>query len=180
MDNNTKADKINEIKAALKKVKGENETRMMQRYLVILLYVKGKHNPDEMAEIVQISKRTVYYYISAYKKKGIAGLEPIKHKGASPKLTTMQEEELKNVIVNQHPADCGFAIDYNWTADLLRKYVKNTYGIHYSRSGMTACLKRMGFSYTRATYVLAKADPVKQEAFKQEFEAIKKNSYMVK
>ena len=32
----------------------------------------------------------------------------------------------------------------------------------------------MGFSYPRPTYILAKADPEKQEAFKQEFAGLKK------
>jgi putative transposase len=176
MDQNEKIKKIKEIKQALKEARRKNNTKMFQRYLAILLYLKGEKSIDEISDIAVISKRTVYNYISAYKNNGINGLNPIKHKGASQKLLEAQAEELREVIINQYPSNCGFPIDYNWTADLLRKHVEKKYGIEYSRSGMSALLKRMGFSYTRATYVLAKADPVKQEAFKNEFENVKKNS----
>jgi transposase len=37
-------------------------------------------------------------------------------------------------------------------------------------------LKRLGLSYTRPTYVLAKADKQKQEQFIEEFNEVKKTS----
>jgi len=37
-------------------------------------------------------------------------------------------------------------------------------------------LWRLRFSYTRPTYVLAKADPKKQQAFEQEIDLIKQTS----
>lgn len=40
--------------------------------------------------------------------------------------------------------------------------------------GITAMLHRLGMSYTRPTYVLAKADKEKQEQFKEDFEDIRK------
>ncbi len=43
---------------------------------------------------------------------------------------------------------------------------------------MTIVLKRLGLSYTRPTYTLAKADPEKQKQFVQDFEECKKNSLM--
>jgi len=39
---------------------------------------------------------------------------------------------------------------------------------------MIDVLHRLNLSYTRPTYTLAKADPQKQEEFKQEFELLKK------
>jgi transposase len=49
--------------------------------------------------------------------------------------------------------------------------------IHYlSWSGMLEMLQRLNLSYTKPTYNLAKADPQKQEEFKQEFELLKKPS----
>ncbi|GGK06293.1 hypothetical protein GCM10007063_31000 [Lentibacillus kapialis] len=39
---------------------------------------------------------------------------------------------------------------------------------------MRALLPRLGLSYTRPTYTLAKADPEKQEAFREEFATAKK------
>jgi putative transposase len=52
---------------------------------------------------------------------------------------------------------------------------KKKYGVVFTDRGVRALLYRLGLSYTRPTYTLAKADPEKQEAFKEEFETAKKN-----
>lgn len=175
-DNNKTVEQVKEIKSVLKKSKQEQNVRMFQRYLIILLYLKGGMNADEISDKSGVSRKTVYNYISAYNKGGINGLNPVRNKGANTKLSNGQIDELKGIIINKYPSDCGFPVDYNWTADLLRKYVETKYGVKYSRSGMTALLKRIGFSYTRATYVLAKADPLRQEEFMKEFEEIYKKT----
>lgn len=52
-------------------------------------------------------------------------------------------------------------------------WVKSKFGIEYSHSGMFYILYRLNLSFTRLTYTLAKADPQKQEEFKQKFELSK-------
>lgn len=76
--------------------------------------------------------------------------------------------------------EVGFPAEFNWTVSLITKYIKREYGHKYSIKGVTKILKRMGLSYTRPTYVLAKADKQKQEQFIQDFEKVKKNCWMVK
>lgn len=44
-----------------------------------------------------------------------------------------------------------------------------------SHRGMTEVLYRLNLSYTRPTYVLAKADKKKQEQFKNNFKELKKH-----
>lgn len=43
-------------------------------------------------------------------------------------------------------------------------------------SAMCLVLHRLNLSYTRPTYVLAKADKIKQEKFKEDFEVLKKTT----
>ncbi|WHH61381.1 winged helix-turn-helix domain-containing protein [Petroclostridium sp. X23] len=59
---------------------------------------------------------------------------------------------------------------------LIGRYIKREYGYNYSIRGITKMLEldRMGLSYTRPPYVLAKADKQKQEEFVQAFEKLKK------
>ncbi|MBA1335967.1 MAG: hypothetical protein HPY66_1786 [Firmicutes bacterium] len=52
----------------------------------------------------------------------------------------------------------------------------DNFGVEYSYTGMVDVIHRLKLSYTRPTYTLAKADPQKQEEFKQEFELLKKSS----
>ncbi len=176
MSTNEKVESINELQKAMKEAKKETHTKLFQRYLTLFLYLKGKHTVKEIAEIASVSVKTVYNYISLYENGGLKNLTLIhKQTGATCKLTKEQIASLKSVLLNQYPAEVGFPVDYNWTADLIRQYVSKTYNVHYGRSGMTLFLHRIGFSYTRATYVLKKADKEKQEAFKAEFENVKKN-----
>ncbi|MCL6570918.1 MAG: winged helix-turn-helix domain-containing protein [Bacillus sp. (in: Bacteria)] len=62
----------------------------------------------------------------------------------------------------------------NWTSGLINKWIKQEFDVRFSEKGTRTLLYRLGFSHTRPTYTLAKADPEKQEAFKQELEGLKK------
>lgn len=61
----------------------------------------------------------------------------------------------------------------NWTSPLVRDYIKDTFEVTYSDRGTRGLLYRLGFSCTRPTYTLAKADPAKQAAFRADFEVVK-------
>jgi len=63
----------------------------------------------------------------------------------------------------------------NWTAPLICCLVEKKYSVKYSERGMRDLLERIGLSYTRPTYTLAKANPQKQEEFKEKFKDLKKN-----
>nr|WP_256656448.1 IS630 family transposase [Turicibacter bilis] len=77
-------------------------------------------------------------------------------------------------MTNQPPADVGLEPFMTWTCKLLCIWVKREFDISYSRTGMRDLLYRLGFSYTRPTYSLARASKEKQEAFKEQFETLKK------
>ncbi len=100
-----------------------------------------------------------------------------KAKGRERKLTAEQESELYEVISEKLPKDVGLEPFCNWTAPLACKYVKNRFGVEFSERGMRDVFYRLKLSYTRPTYTLAKADPVKQEEFKERLEGIKKGLF---
>ena len=94
--------------------------------------------------------------------------------GRPQRLNEEQEAVLREVIITKVPSEVGFPADFNWTAGLIAKYIMREFGFSYSIRGITGMLERIGLSYTRPTYVLAKADKQKQKQFKQDFEEIKK------
>lgn len=81
-----------------------------------------------------------------------------------------------NIISAQTPQEAGIGVFANWTASLVCRLVAERFKVEYSERGMRNLFDRIGLSYTRPSYTLAKADPKKQEAFKTEFETIKKTS----
>lgn len=168
-DNNNVA--IQEIKAA---IKANKDLRMHERYQTILLFLHGEHY-EQISKITGRSIPTIYNYVKAYKQGGIAGLEMGVSTGRNTKLTSEQEQQLYQVIVNKTPVDVGFPARMNWTAPIIRKWIEQEFKVSFSERGTRDLLYRLKLSYTKHTYTLAKADPIKQEAFKQAFEEIKKN-----
>ena len=61
----------------------------------------------------------------------------------------------------------------NWTAALACAFVKQRFGVTFTTRGMLNLFQRLGLSYTRPTYTLNKADPKKQEQFRENFETLK-------
>ena len=95
--------------------------------------------------------------------------------GKPPYLSTEQRVILSETITTKVPADVGFTAKYNWTLNILVQWVEREWGVSYSLRGMSKLLERMGFSHTRPTYTLEKADAEKQDYFMNEtFPALKK------
>ncbi|WP_179087993.1 winged helix-turn-helix domain-containing protein [Paenibacillus sp. FSL R7-0273] len=53
---------------------------------------------------------------------------------------------------------CEFRGSYTWTLPLFSEWIKREYGVIISVRGISAMLKRMNFSFTKATYTLANAN----------------------
>ncbi len=178
----TKSNKISEqdnqnpeieiIRSAMKATKNK---RMYQRYRVIYLHLRGYTN-RAIAKEEGFCEHTVGTYISKYKEGGLDGLIPKPIPGAPRLLTTEQEKELARVITTKTPDEVGFPNRKNWYINIVQQWIENTWGIKYSHRGMAEVLYRLGLSFTRPTYTLAKANPEKQEKFKQDFELLKKPS----
>ena len=96
--------------------------------------------------------------------------------GCPNKLSVEQEALFIETVTHQTPADVGLKPFMTWTCKLLCLWVKQEFDISYSRTGMRDLLYRLGFSYTRPTYSLARASQEKQEAFKEQFETLKKTN----
>ena len=80
-----------------------------------------------------------------------------------------------HLFLSTPPEEVGFDGIRNWTAKIACRWVLKEYGVQYAVNGMLDLFQRLVLSYTRPTYVLAKADPAKQEQFKEDFEVVKKN-----
>ena len=164
-------DEIDTIKKLMRTTKS---SVMHRKYLVIRLHMKGLTN-KHISEIVDLDPQTVGIYINTYKTSGVVGLIPKKQPGRPSFLSKEQEQRLYKTISENTPEEVGFDGVMNWTAKLACLWVFKEFGVKYSINGMLDMFHRLNLSYTRPTYVLAKADPKKQEEFKENFEDIKKN-----
>ncbi len=168
----TKEETIAMLKKLARKTRSAQQRR---QYDIVRLSLEGRPKP-EIAKIMDMSLQGVYKVLNRYKAKGAEGLKLGKAKGRERKMTEEQERELSEVISKKLPKDVGLEPYCNWSAPLACQYVKNRFGVEFSERGMRDVFYRLKLSYTRPTYTLAKADPAKQEEFKEKLEGIKKGS----
>jgi transposase len=167
----------------LQKVKSamgnEKRVRNFKRYQSLYLYLSGMKCAD-VAKIVGITKTSVSRINQVYQKEGLSGIPDKAREGRPSKLTNEQKEQIKEMVLTKAPVEVGFPAEFNWTAGLIVKFVKREYGLNYSIRGITGIFERLGLSYTRPTYVLAKADKQKQEQFVKDFTKVKKICWRAK
>jgi len=144
------------------KLKKAREACERNRLCVILGHDEGL-TIAQLAKAFPLSHATICNYLKDYKDEEKTQNEP--RGGRESKLNQEQSQEL---------------IKHLWETTYLKTiqicaYVKEKYGITYSRSGMTAWLKDQEFVYKRPKRVPGKLDPEKQEKFIKEYKDLKSN-----
>ncbi len=142
--------------------------RLHERYQVVNMVVQG-HSYQTISQRVKRSMTPIGRDVEAYRQEGLSGLAMIRPTGRPRRLTEAQEEQLYDLIVEKTPADVGFPAEMNGRAPLLQAWIRHEWDQSYSDRGVRALLYRLNMSFTCPTDTLAKADPVKQEAFRQTF-----------
>lgn len=125
------------------------------------------------ADILGVSARTVSTYVRAWNVGGPEALVPRHSPGQPTKIPCAIEAEILTALESS-PAAVGYGIAANWDSRVLQAFIRDRYEITMSRGGLRRWLHRHGFSWTRPTYVLAKADPARQTEFRTELAALKK------
>jgi transposase len=169
----TNTEAFQEIEQAMKKTKNR---RMYERYQALYLHLQGIP-PEQIAQTLNRSAKTVKGYLHAYETGGLAGLQMSYSPGAPVRLTPEQQEQLKRTIVESVPHEVGFTARHNWTLEIIAAYIKREFGPSYSLRGISKMMHRQGLSYTKPTYTLEAADPDKQKVFVETtFPGLKKDS----
>jgi transposase len=140
----------------------ERNRRVADRIKAVLLHHEGWSQVD-IAQALRIRSETVHDHLREYKES--QKLEP-SNGGSQSQLTEAQSQELANHLEEE---------TYLKVKD-IGAYVKRTYGILFTVSGMTKWLKRMGFSYKKPKATPAKADSALQAAFIEEYEQLLANT----
>lgn len=154
---------ISELTAAMK---ATTSTRMYERYLAVRLHLEGRTR-TEIADILGRSFPAISGYWNAYRKHGLQGLKFRPRPTRPKKLTDEQEEKLRQVVAEKRPADVGFKTKYTWTLELISAWISREFNQTFTPKGVSKVLDRLGFSYTKATCTLARANKEEQERFNQ-------------
>ncbi len=139
----------------------EKNRKRADRVKAVLLSNKG-WTYKSIAEALFLDEETVSTHVSDYKSKN----KLTNHSGGSLSklaLSKINEAGLINYLHDNTYMTVGSIIDY----------VKETYDVKYTKSGMTDWLHRNGFSYKKPQGEPSKASKSAQEEFKKAYQQLK-------
>jgi transposase len=134
--------------------KGTLDRRVYQRLTAILAVGAGKTR-EEVAELLGVGLTQLGEWLRVFRNEGLDALGEIHNKGDPGNLTPHQVEQLKAKV----STGCFR------NSDQIRHWIRTTFAVRYSSSGVKDLLRRIGVTYHKVTGFLWKAKPDKQRAF---------------
>ena len=150
------SEEIQELKAAHKSCKQKSDAYKIN---AVILLGSG-WTLSEVVDALLLDEETLRNYSKRYKEGGLPTLLQTNYKGGQPKLPI----EYFDTLIDELESSI-----YLTTASVCA-FVKENFQIHYSISGMTALLHRLGYVYKKPKLVPSKANDDEQEYFLQEYE----------
>ncbi len=142
--------------------KSAKKKRDADRIKAVILLATG-WTAAQVAEVLLLDDDTVRSYGVRYEKGGLKTLLKDNYKAKKAKLSDKEQEDL-----SQH-----IDAELYMTVQSIVDYVKKTYHVVYTLSGMTDLLHRMGFVYKKPKVVPGKANAEAQ--FLKDYAEIKEN-----
>jgi len=134
--------------------KGTLDRRVYQR-LTAVLAVAADKTREEVAELLGVSLSQLGEWLRVFRSQGLDALCEVHNKGDPGKLKPNQVAQLKEQV----STGCFR------NSDQIRDWIRSTFSVSYSSSGVKDLLRRIGVSYHKVSGFLWKADPDKQHAF---------------
>ena len=147
------ADKLAELRAAHR---GTQDKREADRIKAVVLLATG-WTAEDVAEVLQVEPNTVRNHFKCYCDGGIEALSRI-GTGVGGSTCALDAERLVSL-------DTHLQTNLYLSAKAIAHWVKETFKVSYTESGMTALLHRLGYVYKKPKLVPGKADPKAQREF---------------
>src|SRR5215203_5292965 len=112
------------------------DRRIYQRLTAVLAVASGKSR-EEVADLLGVGLTQLGEWLRVFRNEGLDALCATHNKGDPGKLTPQQVEQLK--------AQVSTGCFRN--SDQIRDWIKSTFAVSYSSSGVKDLLKRVGVSY---------------------------------
>jgi transposase len=123
----------NELRRAHRSAKNKKDADKLK---AVYLLSRGKTS-QEIAEVLMLDVDTIGNYRKRYELEGVSGLLKSNYLGNEPMLNCAEIKELTAHLEAQTYL----------TVETIVAYVKQTYDVHYSISGMRQLLHRLTFVY---------------------------------
>ena len=140
-------------------VQGARRVRDWRRYQAVLLLTEGQ-TPAEVALALRASLSSVYNWVAAWRRAGLAGLDERPH-GGRPRGFDAAGERWLDATLASDPQAHGYGAP-GWTVPLLLREAAST-GYAVSAQTLRRTIRRLGWRWKRPKYVLGRPDPAYAE-----------------
>jgi transposase len=158
---------MEELRTNAKRLSPEEQYQL--RKSTVRLLKKG-HTPIEVAEMLDVSRSSVYATKKSYDEKGIDGIKPQvrgRRTGDKRILTPEQERQIRNTIVDKNPEQLKLKCCM-WTRKSIHEYILRDYKVDLPLSTLGYYLARWGFSVQRPTKRANKQDDARMQKWMDE------------
>mgnify|MGYP000844956241 CR=1 FL=1 len=151
---NTHGETKTSLKKAINKYSGVKKAET--KITVIMLCMDG-HGSNEISRMICVGRDTARRYISSFNEGGLEKLLGYKTSPGRKSRLSEQEKDLICDALLSTPKEMGCGESVNWTTTEVQTFIKNEFNKDMTSVGILKMLNRMGYSFTRPTYVLARA-----------------------
>ena len=120
--------------------------------------VQDGHAPDEVADILGVSRASVFGWLSLYRGGGWDGLDARKRGGRPRKLTGPQMTWIYRTITGKSPLQLNFPFAL-WTLDMVKRIIRKHFGVTLSRSSVGRLMDQLGLSAQRPLWRAYQQNP---------------------
>lgn len=121
----------------------------------------------KLETIYNTSFKQICNWVHRFEEEGIDGLKDKKKTGRPSRLTKMQLNEIKKLLLSSLPSEFGYNTS-TWNGPILIDYVQKKYGVQYKKAQIYNILKKIGFTFQKGRPSYPESHPKKQEIFKEE------------
>jgi transposase len=151
------------------------ETQKFIRSRVVDLHKAGKY-PDEIANLMDVSLRSVYRWIAAFAQHGEDALLPKPAVGPKSQLSNREMEKLAHIIIEKNPSQYQFEFKL-WTLRRVQEIIRREFGHSFSYQWVSVILKRLGFTPQRPRLASVRKDDAWVQRWQtEELPALKKRA----
>ena len=115
-------------------------------------------SPEDVSELLGISRSSVYAWLKRFKSEDYEGLETKKAPGAEPVVTAEMDAWLKQTVLETTPEAFGDDTPL-WTCALLAEVLAERFGVEVGGAAINTHLHRLGLSVQKPSYRATEQDP---------------------
>lgn len=141
-----------------------DETMSYLRKLAIRAIEQKGYSTDQVADVLGISRSSVFEWVKRYREGGWEALETGSSPGAPPIITPPIDAWLRRTVLDKTPQDFGYETVL-WTRDILAELLELHFDIQVAGTTVSQHLKRLGLSYQTPWFRAAEQKPEAVERF---------------